>query len=135
MEKFTPEKEIASRQDEVSREQVTEKATEALKELELRLRELQKSEQPINQEGNSKRKIETIRPWNNYTIVTLEGSPNIRIFDEDARPIEDFKPPLSVKNVKVDWRQDNIRKKIGKECISRNPEHVGHALVMMLDKV
>ncbi len=132
MEKFTPEKEIASGQGEVSREQVTEKATEALKELELR--ELQKSEQPINQEGNSKRKIETIRPWNNYTIVTLEGSESIKIFDEDAKPLEDFKPPLSSKKVVVDWTDANINKKVGKGHISNNPGYITNNAVLMLDK-
>ena len=118
MEKFTPEKEIASRQGEVSREQVTEKAAEALKELELR--ELQKSEQPINQEGDSKRKIETIRPWNNYTIVTLEGSDKIQIFNEDAKPLEDSKPPLSSKSAYVDWRDPYVKGKINKAYIAQD---------------
>ncbi|HBV02443.1 MAG TPA: hypothetical protein DEB69_03415 [Candidatus Komeilibacteria bacterium] len=118
MEKFTPEKEIASRQGEVSREQVTEKAAEALKELELR--ELQKSEQPINQEGDSKRKIETIRPWNNYTIVTLEGSDKIQIFNEDAKPLEDFKPPLSSKSAYMDWGDPYVKGKINKAYIAQD---------------
>ena len=122
MEKFTPEKEIASRQGEVSHEQVTEKATEALKELELR--ELQKSEQPINQEGNSKRTIQTIRPWNNYTIVTLEGSDKIQIFNEDAKPLEDFKPPLSSKSAYVDWTNYYVKGKIGKECIGQDDSDI-----------
>lgn len=132
METFTPENEIASRRGEVSREQVAEKATEALKELELR--ELQKSEQPINQEGNYKRKIETIRPWNNYTIATLEGSEGIKIFDEDAKPLEDFKPPLSSKRVVVNWQDDNIRRKVEKNHISNDPRFISDNDVLMLDK-
>ena len=133
MEKFTPEQERAPRPREVPREQVVEKATDALKELELR--ELQKSEQPINQEGNSKRKIETIRPWNNYTIATLEGSDSIKIFDEDAKLLEDFKHPLSSKKIVVSWIDQNVKKKIGREYISNDPQYIGNNAILMLDKV
>jgi len=33
----------------------------------------------INEVENKKLKIEAVRPWNNYTIVTLEGSDEIRL--------------------------------------------------------
>ncbi len=102
---------------------------------ELELREIQKSAQPISQEGGNKKKIETIRPWNNYTIVTLEGSPEIIIFDEDAQPIKEFKSPLSSKKVTASWSQEDIRKKIGKQYISNNPDHAGNNSVMMIDQV
>ena len=89
---------------------------------ELELREIQKSAQPINQENGSKRKVETIRPWNNYTIVTVEGSDNIRIFDEDAKAIEDFKPPLGSKKVAVNWRHADVKTKIKKEYIGKDTD-------------
>src|SRR3989338_2615638 len=110
MEKFTPEKEIAARQAEIHPEG-QELRREPLPELELT--ELLKSEKPINEVENKKLKIEAIRPWNNYTIVTLEGSDEIRIFDEDAKPLEDFKPPLSSKKVVVNWTDASIMKKVG----------------------
>ncbi len=102
---------------------------------ELELREIQKSAQPINREGGSKRKVETIRPWNNYTIVTLEGSDEIQIFNEDAKLIEDFKPPLSSKKIVVDWSDQNIEKKIGRGHISSDPQYISNASVLMLDKI
>lgn len=85
---------------------------------ELELKEIQKSEQPISQEGGSKKKVETIRPWNNYTIVTLEGSDSIRIFDEDAKLIEDFRPPLNSKKIVVVW--NTLQQKIGKSEIGKD---------------
>lgn len=112
MEKYTPEKEMAARQAEAGREAPPEGAGEALPELQLT--ELQKSEKPINGIENRKLKIEAVRPWNNYTIVTLEGSDEIQIFDEDTRKIEDFKKPLSNKGVVINWSDATIRNKIGK---------------------
>src|SRR3989338_8630909 len=91
------EKEAVARQMNASREPTPERAEKALPEL--KLTELQKSEAPINKVENQQLKIETIRPWNNYTIATLEGSDKILVFDEDARPIKDFKPPSDSKKI------------------------------------
>ncbi|MFH1233084.1 MAG: hypothetical protein V1649_00305 [Patescibacteria group bacterium] len=77
------------------------------------LTELQKSEKPINEELGVKKKIEIIQSWNNYTIILLEESPDIKIFDEDMKLIEDFKPPLNSKKVSVDWMQSYVRSKLG----------------------
>jgi len=89
---------------------------------ELELREIQKSAQPIGQEGGSKKKIETIRPWNNYTIVTIEGIDGIKIFDEDAKSIEDFKPPLNSKKMVINWREERVKQKIGKSYIGKDTD-------------
>ena len=81
----------------------------------MQLTELQKSERPINDIENRELKIEAVRPWNNYTIVTLEGSDEILIFDEDARKIEDFKKPLSSKKIVINWY--DLKNKIGRSDI------------------
>ncbi len=118
MEKFRPEEGIA-RQEETHPEG-QELHREPLPELELT--ELLKSDKPIDDVENRKLKIEVVRPWNNYTIVMLEGAPNIRIFDEDAKPIKDFESPLSSKKVAIDWQQSNIEKKIDKEYIGQDTD-------------
>src|SRR3989344_6499924 len=100
---------------------------------ELELREIQKSAAVIKQEGGNFKKIETLKPWNNYTIVTLEGADTINIFDEDAKRIEDFKPPLSSKKVVVDWRQSGVRVKIGKEYIGTDADN--HTEDLKISKV
>lgn len=133
MEKFRPKKETEAGQSESPRAQVPEKAPEALKELELR--ELQRSKTPIIQGDDGRIKIEAVRPWNNYTIVTLEGSSDIKIFDEDAKQIEDFKPPLSEKSFSVNWAEDRIKRKIGKSGISQDPKNRGNTDILMLEKV
>ena len=133
MERVEPEREIASQRAKSVPEQSVGKIPGILAKLELR--ELQKSEKPINEDRGIKKKIETIRPWNNYTIVMLEGSPDIRIFDEDMKPVESFKPPLSDKKVSVDWWRDDIKRKIGKKFISQNPRDRGNVLACMFDEV
>lgn len=120
MEKYTPEKEMAARQAEADREAPPEGAGEALPELQLK--EIAKSERPITEEQGSKKKLESLRPWNNYTIVILEGLNEIRIFDEDIRHIEDFKEPLSSKKANVDWRDPAIASKIGKRFIGQDTD-------------
>ncbi|MBI4434568.1 AAA family ATPase [Candidatus Uhrbacteria bacterium] len=72
---------------------------------ELELKVLRRSEQPITKEGAQTRTLEGLRPWHNYTIVTLEGSDTIKIFDEDARPVEDFVPPISSKSIVIKWEK------------------------------
>lgn len=79
---------------------------------ELELTELLRSEKPINEIGSEKLKIETILPWNNYTIVMLEGSDDILIFDEDAHQIEDFDGPHSSKKFDINWANGAIIDKI-----------------------
>lgn len=79
---------------------------------ELELRELVRSEQPINKEGDSAKKIECLKAWNNYTIITLEGTDTITIFDEDAKKIEDFKSPLDRKKIAINWSSPEIISKI-----------------------
>ncbi len=106
MKKFTPEKEIAAKQEGARVE-----GRESLPELQLA--ELQKSEKPINDIEGKKLKVEAVRPWNNYTIVTLEGSDEIRIFDEDARVIPEFRKPLSSKKVTVNWNSSEVKNKLG----------------------
>jgi len=101
MEKFTPEKEIAARQADATREQAVEKTPAPLEELELK--ELQKSEKPINEDGAGKKKIESLRPWNDYTVLVLEGLGEIRIFDENAERVEDFKEPLANNGIEINW--------------------------------
>lgn len=128
---FAREKQAGPAEEEAQAKS-PEATNEALPELELR--ELQKSEKPINQEGNIKRKIETIRPWNNYTIAILEGSEGIRIFNEDAKLLEDFKPPLSNTKVAVNWTDNEIKKKVGRPHISNDPQYSNHSAVLMLDK-
>lgn len=130
MEKFTPE--IAARQGGAHPES-QELRREPLPVLELT--ELLKSKKSINDIENKELKIEAVRPWNNYTIVILEGSDEIRIFDEDAKPLEDFKLPLSNKKVFVDWEDANIMKKIGRKHISSNPQYASNNDVLMIDKV
>ncbi|MBT9167880.1 MAG: hypothetical protein DDT19_01224 [Syntrophomonadaceae bacterium] len=118
MEKFTPEKEIAARQAEAHPEG-QELRREPIPELELT--ELLKSEKPINEvENNKKLKIEAVRPWNNYTIVTLEGSDEILIFNENARKIDDFKKPQSSKKIVINWRDSSLVRKVGKPEIGRD---------------
>lgn len=120
MKNYTPEKEMAARQAEAGREVPPERAEGALPELQLT--ELQRSELPINDVENRKLKIETVRPWNNYTVVTLEGNDEIRIFDEGTKKIEDFKLPQNTKKVSVPWRQQNIKDKVGKEYIGSDTD-------------
>ncbi len=115
MEKFTPE--VAGRQPKKHPEN-QELRREPLPELELT--ELLKSEKPINGIENRKLKIEAVRPWNNYTIVTLEGSDEIQIFDEDARKIEDFKKPHSSKKIVINWQDQNLARKVGKHEIGKD---------------
>ncbi len=86
----------------------------------LELRQLMRSEKPINDVENEKLKIEAVRPWNNYTIVTLEGSDEIRIFDEDARKIDDFKKPQSNKKIVIDWQDQGLARKVGKPEIGKD---------------
>jgi len=98
-------------------EQMAQDVTDALPELEMK--ELKKSELPINRlEGSTLKVVEAICPWNNYTIVLIGGSSRVDVFDENAKRIEDFKPPLSDKRVSVEWRDTDIRQKIGKDFIS-----------------
>ncbi len=99
-------------------EVVPERAEEALPEL--GLTEIQKSETPINRVENQQLKIETVRPWNNYTIVTLEGSDEIIIFDENTKKVGDYIKPLSDKKIAVNWRSGVIQNKIGKRFIARD---------------
>lgn len=83
---------------------------------------MQKSEAPINKVESRQLKIEAVRPWNNYTIVTLEGSDEIRIFDEDTRPLADFKKPQSSKKITVNWNSSQVKSKLGqgKEYIGQD---------------
>jgi len=74
IERPTPQKETVAAKESRSEQKQTH---ESLPELELT--ELLKSEKPINEVENKKLKIEAVRPWNNYTIVTLEGSDEIRL--------------------------------------------------------
>jgi hypothetical protein len=134
MEKFTLENQIAAQQAETT----PEKAPEVLVQLELQ--ELQKSEAPVNvtdggREGRYIWKIETIQPWNNYTIVSHEGSPGISVYNEDLKLIEDFIPPLSSKEVSVDWKDKSVREKIGKAYISQDPVYRNTPNILMLDEV
>ncbi|MDP2812254.1 MAG: AAA family ATPase [bacterium] len=112
MEKFTPEKEISVKQGEIHPEG-QELRREPLPELELT--ELLKSEKPINTKEGQKLEIEVLRPWNNYTIVTLDGSDEIQIFDEDAYVIPEFKKPLNSKKVTVNWNSPEVRNKLGQQ--------------------
>ena len=84
---------------------------------ELELVELLKSEKPINDIENQKLKIEAVCPWYNYTIVTLEGSNEILVFDEGAHKIEDFKKPQNIKDINVDWGSRTMRTKVGRSEI------------------
>ncbi len=103
---------------------------------ELTLRELQKSKSPINQMPNGDRKqIETIRPWNNYTMVSIYGLPKISIYDEDARLIDDFKPPLSEKQIAINWTEQGVQTKIGKLYISNDPTHTNSNDTVMLSQL
>lgn len=121
---------------EITTKQTAEKSPEApLAELELR--ELQKSEKPINEVENKKLKIQAVRPWNDYTIVINEDSDDILILDEDAKPIKDFK---ALKSISVNWHDSNIENKIKKilptcQYISNNPVNASNPIVLMLDKV
>jgi len=81
---------------------------------ELKLTELQESETPVNAVEGRRLNVETVCPWNNYTIVTLEGSDEILIFDEHARKILDFKLPLNNKKLTIDWQDQKIIQKIGR---------------------
>jgi len=76
---------------------------------ELDLKVLRRSEQPITKEGVQTRTLEGLRPWHNYTIVTLEGSDTIQIFDEDARPVQDFVSPSSSKSIVIHWGKSRAR--------------------------
>lgn len=109
--------EIAERQTETQIEGQDEKRG---KLPELQLTKLQKSEKPINEVESIKLKVESVRPWNNYTLVTLEGSDEIRIFDEDARQIEDFKKPLSSKTIVINWKDLDLARKVGKPEIGKD---------------
>ncbi|MDP3763392.1 MAG: AAA family ATPase [bacterium] len=71
---------------------------------ELELRELMRSEKPINQEDGTKKKIETLRPWNNYSIVILENPQQIKIFDENGLEVQDFKTPLNNTSVEINFQ-------------------------------
>ena len=124
---FKPEKGIASGQDEFLEKQETPR--------DLELKELRRSETPINKEGGKTRKIEAIRPWNNYTIALLEDSERVIILDEDAKPLEDFKHPLNDKKVGVIWSDIEIGEKIGRRYISSNPQRATDHDVMMIDKL
>ena len=102
------------------KEESAEGSPEKLPELELV--QLQRSERPINTMGTTEKPIENLRPWNNYTIVTVVDSGEIKILDEDMRPVGDFKPPLSNKNITVRWEDiahllnvDYIRNKSGQD--------------------
>lgn len=109
-----------------SRVEAPNQGKEKLPELELR--ELMKSEKPIDKNGETKRKIEILRPWNNYTIVTLEGLDEISIYDESCTKITDFIKPKNSKMITVSWDSEYIKKRIGKQYIeednaSNPPKH------------
>lgn len=96
-----------SREAVSSIEGQTEGQREALPELELR--QLVRSEQPINKEGGTRKNIEALKPWNNYTIVILKGSKDIKIYDEDGHQVEDFSPPLSSNKLSINWREQSSK--------------------------
>ncbi|MSU55259.1 MAG: hypothetical protein EXS46_01825 [Candidatus Taylorbacteria bacterium] len=133
MEKLKLVQGLAPIQGEVSSAQAAENTTEVIKELELK--ELQRSVEPINLVSGGKGEIEAARPWNNYTIAMVFGSDDIRIFDEDAKLLEDFQPPLSSKVVEVNWNDNRIRDKVRLEHISNDPRYLQNKSVAMLDKV
>lgn len=97
---------------------------------ELGLRELLKSEKPVDSINDRKYPIETIRPWNNYTIVTLEGSDEIRILNEDAEIIKDFKLPLNNKKVSMNWSNQSVQQKVLKTYISQDGRNYNSELVI-----
>src|SRR3989344_3383612 len=73
---------------------------------ELELRQITRSERPINTEGQYQRKIETLRPWNNFTLVTLKDAQEkrIRIYDADAKVLDDFsRMGIGNASTYVDW--------------------------------
>src|SRR3990167_9694976 len=84
---------------------------------ELEFREITKSEQPIDKIEGKKKKIEALCPWRNYTIVALEGSDKIIIFNEDAERVDDFNPPLSNKLATVNWGQAKKEGKISENIM------------------
>lgn len=135
MEGFNSKKEAELGQGKVQEGQTTEKDPDTLGDLELR--ELQRSEQPINKEGSETRRIEAIRPWNNYTIALLSGSDTINIFNEDANLLKDFKFPLNSKQVEVTLSDSKIQEKIGNSYshISSDPSHRNNTKVRMVDKL
>lgn len=47
--------------------------------------------------------IENARLWNNYSIVTYKRSGLINIIDSNGDLVEDFKPPLNQKRIKINW--------------------------------
>ncbi|HTE48456.1 MAG TPA: AAA family ATPase [Candidatus Paceibacterota bacterium] len=113
-------------------DKVIAKAPKSLPEL--KLTEIKKSAQRINENYRTK-KLESLRPWNNYTITTIEGWPQIKIFDENGSLVEHFGSPLSDRGIPLWWGSDKIKSKIGRRYISDNLDNRTQPDVMMLDKV
>ncbi|MBA3732926.1 AAA family ATPase [Patescibacteria group bacterium] len=92
------------------------KDNEALAELELK--EIRRSEKPINKEGGRSQKIENILPWNDYTIVVLENSDKITIYDDKGEEVKDFSDSLNKTNVDIDIKkivQDKRKTHLGND--------------------
>jgi hypothetical protein len=94
---------------------------------ELELIELLKSKKPINFDSIEKHKlkIESIRPWNNYTLVTLEGSDEIQIFDEEANKIAYLGKEKFSKTIFLSMQDLTTRRKIPTEKISSDSVQYG----------
>ncbi len=115
-------------------DKTSNKNEEALPELELK--EIKKSEKPINKEMDETREVECVVPWNNYTIVTLKNSNKISFFDEKVKKLEDFKEPLNRKEVSITWVDKIFREKIiKKQYISRNSSNYNKEYNLFIDEV
>jgi len=83
---------------------------------ELELVKISRSEGPINEVEGEKKEIESLEIWHDQSIVLLEGSDTIEIFDEQGRKDENFKPPKSSMEATIDWGK--VLKEMGKSYLS-----------------
>lgn len=77
----------------------------------LTLTEIQKSKESITETKNGVSKIESITPWNNYTIVTYENDDKIVILDENCEKIDTADKDFS-KKVEFIWNSSKMREKL-----------------------
>ena len=89
---------------------------------ELRLKQILRSEEPVAEGQNVGRRTETVIPWNDYTIVMVEGKDEIQVYDREGKKIEDF---LSGKtNFRINWEE--VKNKTGKCNIVHNEKISGY---------
>ncbi len=86
---------------------------------ELELRQVMKSEAPVNKESNLTKEVVDVLPWNNYTLVTLKDGVDVAIFDKAGKPVTDLKMFMANCEMIIDWSNDRVAHKVRGEDLNK----------------